>query len=66
MRIVKRNHECTIEMEREDVLRVLVPASDGRVSVHLRVARNGKLTISGISKFVESIFGPGMKDKIEE
>ena len=66
MRIVKRNHECTIEMEREDALHVLVPASDERVSVHLRIARNGKLTISGVSKFVEAISGPGMKDKIEE
>jgi hypothetical protein len=66
LRILKQDNECIITMGREDVLRLHVPASDERVSVHLRVARNGKLTISGNSKFVESISGPGMKDKIEE
>lgn len=64
MRIVKKENDCTIEMGREDALHIIVPASKERIIAHLRIARNGKLTIAGIASFIESISGIGMKEKI--
>jgi len=65
MKIEGYGNERVIRMEHDDKIQLLVPASVERTCVHLGVTREGKLMIVGGSSIIDSISGPGMKDKIK-
>jgi len=55
-----------IELEHDDKIQLLVPASLIRTSVNLVVTKRGKLEIAGGSSIIEEISGPGMSEKVKE
>jgi hypothetical protein len=54
----------TIELEEDDQVQLLVPASMERTAVHLEVM-NGKLVIAGGSSVISEISGDGMREKFK-
>ena len=54
-----------IELEHDDRIQLLVPASLGRTCINLVITKRGKLEIAGGSSIIEEISGPGMAEKVK-
>jgi hypothetical protein len=67
MKIGEKNGPMhVIELEHEDQVQLVVPASMGRTCVYLEVNLNGELEITGGSSVIGKISGKDMKRKAEE
>lgn len=62
----EKYHCYTIELEKDDKVQLLVPASLERTCVHLSVDWNGKLIITGGSSIISEITGDGMREKVKK
>lgn len=66
MKIRDKNGSChVVELEHNDQVQLLVPASMERTCVLLEVYSNGKLSITGGSDVIEEIGGEGMEAKVK-
>jgi len=66
MKIRPKNGSCeVIELEKDDQIQLLVPASEERTCVYLSVSWDGKLNIEGGSSVISEISGDGMREKIK-
>ena len=66
MKIRQKNGSCeVIELEHDDQVQLLVPASSERTCVYLEVDDEGKLVIAGGASIISEISGDGMLDKVK-
>ncbi|MFA5086885.1 MAG: hypothetical protein WC470_01115 [Candidatus Paceibacterota bacterium] len=67
MKVREKNGSMhVIELEHEDQVQLIVPASMERVCIYLTVTPSGKLEIVGGASIIDTISGKGMKSKVKE
>jgi hypothetical protein len=66
MKILEKNGSChVVELEENDQVQLLVPASLGRTCVYLSVV-DGELCIEGGASIIREISGKGMNKKFRK